>query len=37
MSDRAGSGAYGSEQDAISYGLSYIHSHDVEVGSYILE
>ncbi|MBW2667353.1 MAG: hypothetical protein JRE13_13770 [Deltaproteobacteria bacterium] len=34
---RVGSGAYGSEQDAISYGLSYIHSHDVEVGSYILE
>jgi hypothetical protein len=33
---RVGSGPYGVEQDPISYGLSNIHSHDVEFGSYIL-
>jgi MYXO-CTERM domain-containing protein len=32
-----GSGPYGAQQEAISYGLSNIHSHDVEFGEYILE
>ena len=32
-----GSGPYGVAHDAISYGLSNIHSHDVEFGEYILE
>jgi len=34
---QVGSGPYGAEQDPISYGLSHIASHDVEVGTYIQE